>query len=135
MLPAVRFPDAELVVVDYLRDRLPAGTAVGTEWPDPLEDKLPVVAASLGGGGTRQKLVTVDRTVDFDILAAKKKQARDLAAEVSALLIAAQNTVQSGARIYSVEEVSLVWLPYQPSPETDPIPRYVLVMGMVIRPA
>ena len=40
-----------------------------------------------------------------------------------------------GARIYGVDETSLIWLPYQPSAETDTIPRYVLVMSMVVRPA
>jgi hypothetical protein len=58
-----------------------------------------------------------------------------LAAQVSAHLIAAEGTTQPGARIYGVDETSLVWLPYQPSAETDTIPRYVLVMSMVVRPA
>lgn len=131
-------PDVEKVVVDYLLPpRLAAGTFVGTEWPPSLETRLAggVVAVSHGGGGTRLKAVTVDRTIDIDILAATKKQARDLAALVSAHLIAAEGTVQPSARIYGVEETSLVWLPYQPSAETDPIPRYVLVIGMIVRPA
>jgi hypothetical protein len=79
--------------------------------------------------------VTADRTIDIDVLAATKKQARDLAAGCSAQLIAAQGTVQGAARIYGVDETSLIWLPYQASAETDTIPRYVLVMSMVVRPA
>ena len=137
-LPVVPMPDVEKVVVDYLLPpRLATGTFVGTEWPPNIERRLAagVVAVSHGGGGTRLKAVTADRTVDIDILAATKKQARDLAAQVSAQLIAAEGTVQPGARVYGVEETSLVWLPHQPSAETDPIPRYVLVMSMVIRPA
>jgi hypothetical protein len=137
-LPVVPMPDVEQVVVDYLLPpRLPAGTFVGTEWPPNLTSRLTdgVVAVSHGGGGTRLKTVTADRTVDIDILAATKKQARDLAADVSAQLIAAEGTVQPGARIYGVEETSIVWLPYRPSAETDPIPRYVLVMSLVLRPA
>jgi hypothetical protein len=131
-------PDVEQVVVDYLQPpRLAAGTIVGTEWPSDLLDKLAsgIVSVSLGGGGTRLKGVTADRTIDVDVLAATKKQARDLVAAVSAQLIAAQGTVQGAARIYDVAEVSVVWLPYEPSAETDPIPRYVLVMSMVVRPA
>jgi len=132
-------PDVEKVVIDYLQPpRLPAGTVVAAEWPPNLEARLAggVVAVSLGpGGGSRIKAVTADRGVDIDILAATKKQALGLAATVSAHLLAAQGTTQPGARIYDVEETSLVWLPYRPSAETDPIPRYVLVMSLVVRPA
>ncbi|MEU6661261.1 hypothetical protein [Streptomyces sp. NPDC046821] len=128
-------PDVELVTVTYLRSVLPTGTVVATEWPASVAQHLPVVAVSLGGGGSRQRAVTVDRTVDIDVLAATKAQARQLAADVSAHLIAAAGTAQPGARIYGVEETSVVWLPYEPSAETDPIPRYVLVMSMVVRPA
>jgi hypothetical protein len=136
-LQAVAMPDAEQVTVRILKPLLPAGTVVGTEWPDDWEAKLPagIVSVTLGGGGSRLKPVTVDRTLDIDVLGATKKQARDLAALVSARLIAAQGTTQHGARIYGVDETSLIWLPYQPSAETDTIPRYVLVMSMVIRPA
>lgn len=131
--PSILLPDVELVTVTYLRDRL-SGVAVGTEWPPQLAERLPVVAVSLGGGGSRLKAVTADRTLDIDVLAATKSAARALAAQVSAEMIAAQNTVQPGAHIYGVDETSLIWLPYQASTETDPIPRYVLVMSLVIRP-
>ncbi|MFD7996834.1 hypothetical protein [Streptomyces mexicanus] len=136
-LPAAVMPDVEQVTVAYLKSVLPSGTAVGTEWPANLQDRLAagVVSVTLGGGGSRLKAVTADRTVDIDVLAATKKQARDLAADVSAQLIATQGTTQGAARIYGVDETSLIWLPYQASAETDPIPRYVLVMSMVIRPA
>lgn len=132
-------PDVEQVVINYLQPpRLPAGTVVAAEWPPNLESRLAsgVVAVSLGpGGGSRIKAVTADRGVDIDILAATKQQARDLAADVSAQLVAAEGTAQPGARIYRVDETSLVWLPYRPSAEVDPIPRYVLVMSLVVRPA
>lgn len=130
-------PDVEQVAVKYLKTVLAAGVTVGTEWPTAWESKLAggIVSVTLAGGGSRQKAVTADRTVDIDVLAATKKQARDLAAEVSAHLIAAQGTAQPGARIYGVDETSLIWLPYQPSAETDVTPRYVLVMSMVVRPA
>ncbi|MFJ4808490.1 hypothetical protein [Streptomyces longwoodensis] len=130
-------PDAEQVAVKYLKAVLTAGVTVGTEWPASWESALAggIVSVTLGGGGSRQRAVTADRTLDIDVLGATKKQARDLAAEVSARLIAASGTVQLGARIYGVDETSLIWLPYEPSAETDTIPRYVLVMSMVIRPA
>lgn len=130
-------PDVEQVTVKYLKSVLTADVVIGTEWPLSWESKLAngIVSVTLGGGGSRLKAVTADRTVDIDVLGATKKQARDLAAEVSAQLIAAQGTVQPGARIYGVDETSLIWLPYQPSSETDVIPRYVLVMSMVVRPA
>lgn len=136
-LPAAVMPDVEQVTVAYLKSVLPSGTVVGTEWPAGLDSKLAagVVSVTLGGGGSRLKAVTADRTIDVDVLAATKKQARDLAATVSAHMIAAQGTVQGAARIYGVDETSLIWLPYQASAETNPIPRYVLVMSMVVRPA
>lgn len=136
-LQTVAMPDIEQVAVKYLKQMLPAGTIVGTEWPDGWESKLTsgIVSVSLGGGGSRQKPVTADRTLDIDILGATKKQARDLSADISAFMMATQGTTQHGARIYGVDETSLIWLPYQPSAETDVIPRYVLVMSMVARPA
>lgn len=136
-LQATVMPDVEAVTVAYLASVLPEDTTVGTEWPPDWLSKLAagVVSLTLGGGGSRQKAVTADRTLDIDVLAATKEQARDLSALVSAQLLAAQGTVQPGARIYGVDETSLIWLPYQASPETDTIPRYVLVMSMVIRPA
>jgi len=129
-------PDVEQLWADYLLTQMP-GPFIGTEWPPNWEARLAdgIIAVSLGGGGSRQRGVTADRTIDIDVLAADKGQARDLAAQVSALMIAAQGTVQPGARIYDVAETSVVWLPYQPSAETDPIPRYVLVMSTVVRPA
>lgn len=127
--PAVTAPDVEQVAVDYLRPLLDSSTTVGTEWPEHLAESLPVVAVSLGGGGARLRGVTADRTLDIDVLAVTKADARDLAAMVSALLIAAHGTTQSGAQIYETDETSLIWLP-------DPVtrtPRYVLVMSIVIR--
>lgn len=130
-------PDAEQVFRGYLKNVLPPGTYVGTEWPPQLPTRIAagVVSVTLGGGGSRVRPVTADRTLDIDILAATKEQARELAASVSAQMVAATGTVQGAARIYDVTETSLIWLPYQASSETDPIPRYVLVMSAVIRPA
>lgn len=136
-LPAVVFPDAEQVTVVLLRAALGTGPLVGTEWPAHLEDVLlaGVVAVSRGGGAWVQKWVTEDVTLDIDVMAASKKQAHDLAQLVRAHLHAAEGTVVTGARIYGVSDTSLIWLPFSPSAETDPIPRYVLVMQARIRPA
>ncbi|MFK8850507.1 hypothetical protein [Streptomyces sp. Ac-502] len=132
-IPAA-FPDAELVVTTLLRTGLPV-SSVGTEWPDDLAARLPVVAVTRGGGAIVQRGVTEDVSFDIDILAAAKKQAQDLAQQVRALLYGAEGSVQPGARIYGVRDISLIWLPYQPGEDTDPIPRYVLVMQARIRPA
>ncbi|MFJ1657158.1 hypothetical protein [Streptomyces anthocyanicus] len=123
-------PDVEQVAVDILATVLEDSVTVGTEWPEHLADSLPAVAVSLGGGGSRQLAITADRTLDIDVLAGTKAEARDLVALVSAHLIAAQGTVQPGAQIYGVQEVSVIWLP---DPITD-LPRYVLVMSMIVRP-
>jgi hypothetical protein len=129
-LPVVVQPDAEAVVIGLLAGVLGDGVTLGSEWPEHLAEALPVVAVSLGGGGSRLKGVTKQATLDIDVLAATKAEARDLAALISAHLIASQGTVQPGARLYEVEETSLIWLP----DEITGTPRYVLVMSMIIRP-
>ncbi|MFC7906475.1 hypothetical protein [Streptomyces nigra] len=135
--PVTTFPDAELLAVTVLRSGLGDGTHVGTEWPESLLAKLSdgVVSVTRGGGATVQRFVTEDVTLDVDILAANQGQAHDLAQLVRAHLCAAEGTTVSGAQIYSVRDVSLIWLPHQPGAETSPIPRYVLVMQMRLRAA
>ena len=136
-LPVVSFPDVEQVATTLLRSKLAAGTRVGTEWPADLESHLDggVVSVTRGGGATVVPFVTEDVTLDIDILGATKSQAHTLAQAVRGWLFAAQGEPTAGARLYRVRDVSLIWLPHQPSAETDPIPRYVLVMEMRIRPA
>ena len=135
--PFVTFPDIEQVAVTLLRGKLPTGTHVGTEWPAGISTLLAagIVSVTRGGGATVQPFVTEDTTLDIDILGATKKQAHDLAQQVRGWLFAAQGQPVAGARLYQVRDVSLIWLPHQPAPETDPIPRYVLVIEMRIRPA
>lgn len=136
------FPDAELVAVKILRAALAAGTTVGTEWPPGLTQKVAtgVVSVTRGGGAQVQRRVTEDVTLDIDVLAATKKQAHDLAQLVRAHLLAAEGTTLSapdssvdGAQVYTVADVSLIWLPFSPDAETAPVPRYVLVMQMRLR--
>lgn len=131
-LPVAPMPDVEQVAIALLGEVLDDAVTVSSEWPDNLAQNLPVVAVSLGpGGGSAIRAVTANRGLDIDVLAATKAEARDLAALVSAHLLAAQGTTRPGAQIYGVDETSIVWLP---DPVTN-IPRYVLVMSMVVRPA
>lgn len=131
-LPVAPMPDVEQVAIDLLAEALDDSVTVCSEWPEDLAQHLPVVAVTLGpSGGGAIKAVTANRGLDIDVLAATKGEARDLSALVSAHLLAAQGTSRPGARIYDVEENSLIWLP---DPVTN-IPRYVLVMSMVVRPA
>ncbi|MGC5239083.1 hypothetical protein ACPXCH_04795 [Streptomyces albogriseolus] len=133
--PVILFPDAELVAVTVLRSALDPTVHVGTEWPDDLETKLAggVVSVTRGGGAIVQRHVTEDVTLDHDVLAATKGQALDLAQLARAHWLAAEGTTVDGAQIYSVTDVSLIWLPHQPDAETAPIPRYVLVMQARLR--
>ncbi|MEU2780528.1 hypothetical protein [Streptomyces sp. NPDC007110] len=136
------FPDAELVAVKILRTALDAGTTIGTEWPPGLLEKVKagVVSVTRGGGAQVQRRVTEDVTIDIDVLAATKKQAHDLAQLVRGHLLAAEGTILAapdssvdGTQIYTVTDVSLIWLPFSPDAETAPVPRYVLVMQMRLR--
>ncbi|MDT7847192.1 hypothetical protein [Streptomyces justiciae] len=133
--PLYVFPDAELLAVTVLRTALEAGTVIGTEWPPDLLDQLAagVVSVTRGGGAVVQRNVLEDVTLDIDVLAATKAEAHDLAQLVRAHLHAARGTTVGGAQIYAVTDTSLIWLPYLPDAETDPIPRYVLVMQMRLR--
>lgn len=135
--PLVVFPDIEKVATALLRDKLPSGTRVATEWPENLQAHLAagVVSVTRGGGATVQPFVTEDVTLDIDILGATKGQAHDLAQLTRGWIFTAQGQPVAGAQLYRVRDVSLIWLPHQPTAETDPIPRYVLVMEMRIRPA
>ncbi|MFJ2515622.1 hypothetical protein ACIPEL_36395 [Streptomyces griseoviridis] len=135
MTAPVVFPDAELLAVTVLRAALPAGTRVGTEWPDglPAAVRQGVVSVTRGGGAVVQRDVLEDVTLDIDILAAEKGETHDLAQLVRAHLRAAQGTRVDGAQIYAVTDTSLIWLPYLPDAETALIPRYVLVMQMRLR--
>jgi hypothetical protein len=133
-LPVVAFPDVEAALVGYLDGVLDAG--VHSEWPaKPLENNLPFVAVSRGGGAVVTRFVLEDVTVDFDVLAASKAEAHDLAQLVRAHVFAAEGTAQGGARIYRVDDVSLIWLPYVPAEGVAPTARYVLVMTLRVRPA
>ncbi|MDX3455041.1 hypothetical protein PV396_24390 [Streptomyces sp. ME02-8801-2C] len=133
--PIVTFPDAEETACTLLRAALDGGTHIGTEWPDGLLAKLTsgVVSVSRGGGASVQRFVTEDVTLDIDVLAATKAQAHDVAQLVRAHLHAAEGTTVGTAQIYTVTDLSLIWLPYEPDAETTLIPRYVLVMQMRLR--
>jgi hypothetical protein len=134
-IPIHTFPDAEQVAVTVLRTALDTKITVGTEWPATLPQRLAggVVSVSRGGGATVQRNVLEDVTLDIDVLAADKGAAQDLAQLVRAHLHAARGTTVEGAQIYTVADLSLIWLPHEPDPETAPIPRYVLVMQMRLR--
>ncbi|MET9729687.1 hypothetical protein ABZZ79_03170 [Streptomyces sp. NPDC006458] len=133
--PVYVFPDAEKAAVTVLRAALDTGVTVGTEWPASLPERLGggVVSVSRGGGATVQRNVIEDVTLDIDVLAADKGAAQDLAQLVRAHLHAARGNTVEDAKIYAVADLSLIWLPHEPDPETAPIPRYVLVMQMRLR--
>ncbi|MFI1580012.1 hypothetical protein [Embleya sp. NPDC020630] len=128
--PVVMFPDGEALAVAFLTPRLP-GVTVVSEWPEDLAEHLPVVAVSRVGGSTELRFVFEDVVLDFDVLAATKASAQDLAQSVRALLMTAPSHPPPGARIYSVTDDALVW---GPDPVTE-LPRYVLTMTLRVRPA
>lgn len=135
-VPVVVFPDAEAAVTGYLRGVLDAAVHVGTEWPEQLLDKLPggVVSVSRGGGATSMRLVLDEPTIDIDVLAADKAAAHDLTQLVRGQMFAAEGRTIGGGHVYRVEDTSLAWLPWIPADGAAPIPRYVLVMNLRVRP-
>ena len=134
-LPVVVFPDVEADAIGYLAAELGAGVRVGSRWPEDLAANLPVVALSRGGGAVAMRFVLEDVTLDIDVLAVSKAQARALASQVRGLLFAAEGRTLGATAVRRVDDVSMIWLPEIAAEGVESTARYVLVMNLRVRPA
>jgi hypothetical protein len=132
MTEVIVFPDAEAVVVDYLRTELDArGPAipVGTRVPNPRPSIFVQVERQ---GGPRRNIVVDDAQIGISAWADRQQDAQDLVQLCRGLLWAAVGTTQGGVQVHRVEEFAGPAL--LPDPLSDQ-PRYVLTVQISLRGA
>ena len=126
-------PDAELVLTGYLRGHPDVAALVGTRVYTqlPTSPTFPLVQVRRFGG-----VPVIDghldrASVQIDVWAASKQQARDTAATVQAALIAMPSGPLAGAVVTRVRtETGLSWQPENEGAR----PRYVLAVEVTLHP-
>lgn len=98
MLVPVTYPDAELTVVDYLRE-LMAPTSIGLRVPSPRPTSFVTLRRV---GGTAHRFIDTAR-IDVFTWAMKDEQAQDMSMAVRRYL-AAMPGVRNGVRVIDSEE-------------------------------
>lgn len=133
-LPVVVFPDAELLVVAYLADRLGSGVHVGTELPEHISQVVTavdgVVVVALLDTVDALDFVLQDPAVEIGVLAADKAAAQNLAQTVRAHMKAMPGR-HAGAIVYMTTSAGFAWEP----DEVTNLPQYVLTYELRVRPA
>jgi hypothetical protein len=133
-LPLVVFPDAELLVVTYLADRLGPAVRVGTELPEHITQVVKtvdgVVVVALLDTVDALDFVLQDPAVEIGVLAADKTAAQNLAQTVRAHLKAMPGRY-AGAVVYTTTSAGFAWEP----DEVTNLPQYVLTYELRVRPA
>lgn len=123
--PIVVFPDAVLVVVEYLRASLP-GVAVRTQVPDPRPDEFIRVKRL---GGARATVITDRPRVDIHCWSSTEDDAESLM-RLSRAYVLAMAGSRSGTTVYNVREVGgPQWLPDSTSGQ----PRYAFAVEFSAR--
>lgn len=129
-VPEVDWPDAELLVLNFLRDAM-TGTRCVTELPANLEKQLPLVQVTRIGGSSDG--FRLDRArLDVDCYAATRLDAAILGRQVRTLLPTLRNQEIGGAVVVAVtEEVGPSWRPdYNPG-----VSRRGATYALTLRPA
>lgn len=123
--PVVVFPDAVLVVVEYLRSKMP-GTAVYSRVPDPRPREFVRVQRI---GGLRDSLVTDRPRIDVECWSDSEEGAEALVSQVRAYTLAIAGR-RGDTTVYRVAEVSgPMWLPDSASGQ----PRYAFAVEFSTR--
>lgn len=102
------FPDAKKVAIVYLRAQLAARSdtaEVGDRIKNPRAIRF--VDVHRHGIGGRRQVVIEDSTLVVTCWAARSQDATDLAQLCRGILNAMQNTIQSGATVYTVRDAEL----------------------------
>ncbi|MFI7009970.1 hypothetical protein [Streptomyces sp. NPDC050145] len=126
--PAVVFPDAVLLVVDYLRAVMP-GVEVGTRVPADRDETYPEFIRVERLGGARNSLVTDRPRVDVHCWAGSEEAAETLTARARAHVHAMAGR-RGDTTVYNVREVTgPQWLPDSTSGQ----PRYAFAVEFSTR--
>lgn len=108
MKPVVMFPDAVLVVIDYLRSVMPVGTQVYSRVPETRPAEFIRIQRL---GGTRRNLVTDRPRVDVECWSDTEESAEALISKTRAYVLAMAGK-RGGTTVYDVSEVGgPQWLP------------------------
>ena len=133
MTSPIVFPDAELLVVGHLSDRL--GVYVCTTLPagEEFNSRLPIVQVTrIGGGWIVRKRLDGPR-MDLDIYATGRQAANDLTAQVRAEFEAMKGLMRDGAVVTrTFEETGPV---LRPEERNSGVTRVGFTAGLVLRPA
>lgn len=128
MTPLVVFPDAALLVIEYLRAEL-VEVPVGTRIPNPRPPRFVTVQR---GGGTRRTVVSDDPILLIESWNTDSGAAHDVAQHCRALLFALEGTVLDDTPIYRVNEIAG---PQELPDDTSNQPRYVFTTQIHLRGA
>lgn len=108
--PTVAWPNAEIVLLDWLRGQLP-GVRLVTDLPADLESKTPVVQV-VRIGGTSDGFRVDSARLDVDCFGASRFTAAQLAGQVRGLLPSLRGQEVGGAVVSRiVEEIAPSWRP------------------------
>ncbi len=128
--PVVTLPDAELLLLEWLRGQVPDVRLV-TDLPRNLEELLPVGQVTRIGGGRVQQVLDQAR-LDVDCYGASREAARDLAAQIETVLPSLRGTTTAGGCVgHVLIEVGASWRPDW----NERVRRYGLSVVLTIRAA
>lgn len=134
--PTVVFPDAELIVVEHLRDRFAGyedlgyvdGVEVGTRKPSPMPTDHPVIQVRRVGG-IRETVVSDLARIDLLVWSDTDKKAADLAQLVRAIVLSMAGDTATEV-VYRTDE--FVGPTRYADPDSDQ-PRWLLTVEVATR--
>lgn len=123
MLLPVTYPDAELVVVEYLRPLLDP-VPVGLRVPNPRPDRFVTLRRV---GGTADRIIDTAR-IDVFAWALTDQDAHDMAMTIRRYLAAMPGTRSGNVRVIRVEEFGSL-----PAPDDSNQPRWLVTDDISLR--
>lgn len=129
-------PDADLLLIEILDALTPDGTALGTQIPDDLLDRLPFVVGVRFGGGDADDRFLDRATVTIDVWASSRQSASDIASEIRfGLRDAARNqTVYTNGHL-ARRDVTSAPAELRTPEQADNVWRFNATYSLVLRPA
>ncbi|MFK0290327.1 hypothetical protein ACIQU6_07570 [Streptomyces sp. NPDC090442] len=126
MLPVVIFPDVEALILNHLRDVIPAFEG-GPEPPADFKGRLPFAVVERNGG-VKKRFALDQAVLAVYVYGADRASAHDRMQEVLAHIHAMPGGCLPVARTYEIAGIQ-----YTPDPMTDE-PRWYASVGVAVRP-